>query len=354
MSSSSKSTSVQFLRRSGTFMTAINCQSGDLFQEYVENAGSIVVTPDFSQDKPVLEFTCISSRVATGEYSITSSQIRWFMNDTEIEFGSDGYSTGVYAGLFYKTQKQVSTNVYRQQLQIVKSIATAAGYAAATIKAVAVILSGTVSDTLQATYTIPIGQRSGNTHKVTIAAGDTSNFVISQKGGSCILKAVTYYNGVAADSSQLANLSYKWYKFNGTTWTLQTTTTQTLTVKESEIDTYANFKVEVYETGATEPVGSDTQGVMDSTDPYVVSPGATPSSETIEEGSGDSVVYEPKIISRSTGAEYTPRPLFDFYAVDVQGGYVGKAESASTFTVTEQQCRDAGGDVLVTITSKDF
>jgi hypothetical protein len=344
MSTASASREVKYIKRSGTYMVTI---AGDLFQEWVDNAGAIKVTPDFSVDKPILEFVCISSRVALGEVDIKDAQIRWFMNDTEIEF-SNQTSTGVYAGLFKKT-----TNNGRQALQILANIATAAGYASATIKAIATVISDTVSDQLQATYTIPIGQRSGNTHKVTIAPGDAYNFVITANNSSCILKAMTYYNGVAADSSQLTNLSYKWYKLNGTTWAQQSSTSQTLTVSKDDIDTYAEYKVEVYESGATEAVGSDVQGVMDATDPYIVNPYPTPTSETIEEGSGDSVTYAPYIMTRG-GTKLSTQPKFDFYACDSIGLQCGKAENVSSFEVTEGMCSAGSGDVTVIITSKEF
>jgi hypothetical protein len=352
MSTASASREIKYLRKSGTYMVSIVSSAGDLFQEYSGDAGdNATVKPDWTnyEDayKPILEFLCVSSRVATGEVTLSDSQIRWFMNGTEIEFSS-GTSTGTFAGLFKKT-----TSNGRQALKIMKNIASAAGWASATIKAVATVISGTSSDTLQATYTIPISQRSGDSYKITISAGDANNFVINSKGGSCILKANAYLNGDLIDSS---TLTYKWYKLVNASWTQITglsTTAQTYTVKEADIDTYAEFKVEVFTSGSSDAIGSDVQGVTDSTDPYMIQPNPSPSDETIEEGSGDSVVYEPRVVNRS-GTALSSQPKFDFAAMDACGGYKKSDTNVAKFEVTEAMCVAAGGDITLVITSKDF
>ncbi len=354
MSTSSATAQVKFTKQSGTFYASIVSQYGDLFQQYTENAGAIAVTPSYATLQPILEFVCISSRASLGEQKFESSQIQWYMNDTEITF-TNNVSTGVYEGLF----KKVTSNG-RQALQIVKDIAEAAGYASATIKAVATIFINNESDQIQATYSIQIGQKSGTSHKVVIASGDSNNFVITSKTASatnnCVLKAQTYFNGELMED--VSGLTYKWYKADASAtdgFTLISgATSQTYTVKEADIDTYAEFKVEVYANGASDPLGSDVQGVMDATDPYMVQTNPSPSTEEIVYGTGGTVTYTPKIVTRG-GEALGKEVLFDFVANDPTGLYRGSATNAKSFTVTEAMCNAGGGTgIIVVMTSKEF
>jgi hypothetical protein len=357
MSTSSASRYAKYLKKSGTFMATIVTPYGDLYQEYTDmGSGAYAITPDWASysEKPYLEFVCISSRTVTGEVAISNSQIRWYMNDVEITF-SGTTSTGVYAGLFSIGSSGGTTP--RQRLVINKNLAEAAGYASCVIKAVATVVSGSQSDQLQATYTIKIQQKSGTSNRVTIVAGDSNNFVITGKSGTgstCVLKAMTYQDGAELTSG----LTYKWYKMTGTAWeqiTGLSDTAQTYTVKEADIETYAEFKVEVFFNGSEDAFGQDTQGVMDASDPYMIQPNPTPSDETIEEGTGGTVVYAPKIVNRSTNAAIATQPLFDFVAMNAVGLIINSASGVSTFTVTETDCiNGGGGDLTVVITSQDF
>jgi hypothetical protein len=119
------------------------------------------------------------------------------------------------------------------------------------------------------------------------------------------------------------------------------------------VDTYAIYKVEVYAPDSSEALGSDTQGVTDTTDPYLVQPNPTPSDETIEEDSGGKITYTPKIVSRS-GVAISTQPNFDFYATDSKGNYRGSATNATSYSVTEDMCSAGDSDVTLVITSKEF
>jgi hypothetical protein len=104
--------------------------------------------------------------------------------------------------------------------------------------------------------------------------------------------------------------------------------------------------------------GQDTQGVTDVTDPYILSPNPTPTSEQIISGSGGTVVYAPIIMTRGGAVVYTDptnkKSLFDFITMDAAGARHTTAEDVSTFTVTEDICSALGGDVSLIITSNEF
>jgi hypothetical protein len=309
------------------------------------NGDDMTVTPDYAELQPSVEFICTSSRAATGRVSVSDNAILWYFNDTEITFGSDGVSTN-FGGLFKKVGYDVSSTVRGQKLQLLGNVVEIAGKASCTIKAVVAIVDGTISDTVQATYPIAIQQSSGKSYRVTITSGDKKNFVIDEVGGSCVLKAMTYFNGSEGNGAY----TYQWYKLNGTDWEALGTE-QTQTVSGDDIDTYGEFRCVVYLDGTE--IGADVQGVMDTTDPYIVIPNPTPNNEVISEGSGGSVVYEPYVATRG-GTKLDTQPLFSFQALSQTGNKLGSAADASSFTVTEDMCVQAGGDVSLIITSNKF
>jgi hypothetical protein len=361
MSKSSAQAEVQFYRQSCTYTVVLMSMSGDLWQEYTQEGTNVTITPDWSvtANQPTIEFVCVSSRVSTGEVSVSSSNIKWYFNDTEISFGSNNISTGTYAGIF----KKVTTSNGRQGLTITNNIAAAAGYASCVIKAAATVIDGSVSDTITATYSIPIQQSSGNSYKVTIAAGDSYNCVLGNDNNSVKLKAMTYFEGAAAT----ATLTYQWYEWNGSDWkAISGATSQTLTVYKNStdgtpyVDTYKEFKVVVSISGS-DPIGSDVQGVMDVTDPYSVMPNPDPADQRIMEGSGGSVTYYPTVINRNSGTAISPQPKFNFYARNAVGVTKKTASNVAVdktnkvgFTIDETDCSDVGGNISVVMTTNDF
>lgn len=67
MSVASATGQVIFSQKSGVYMPAIQCNQGDLYQEYMGEASAPTnIAPDFASLKPVLSFILTSSRVAEG------------------------------------------------------------------------------------------------------------------------------------------------------------------------------------------------------------------------------------------------------------------------------------------------
>ena len=346
MSTASTSRTIKFISKAGTYTAVIMSPSGDLYQEYEGTTNDVTaVYPDFETLKPILYFVCTSSRVAEGVAD--PDAMEYYFNDQKISF-SGGVSTGTFAG-FFKTVAPSGDQMY-YGLQILKNIAELAGYAPAVIKMVATVSYGTQSDQIQATYTIPIQQATGNSYHVTIAAGDTKNFVITEKGGSCILKAMAYQSNALTK-----DLSYKWEKMGATGWEeLGGKTSQTLTVSGNDINTYGEFRVHVYRSGAE--IGTDIQGVMDASDPYDIDPHPDPEDEAITEdttGNGE-VTYTPVVVKRGTSTKALDTQFY-FVLKDAAGVYLNTDRDTpkASQTVTRAHCQQAGGDVSVTITSVD-
>lgn len=345
MSVASTSRTIKFISKAGTYTAAIMSPSGDLYQDYEGTTNDVTaIYPNFETLQPILYFVCTSSRVAEGVAN--PDGMEYYFNGTKITF-SGGVSTGTFAG-YFKTVAPSGDQLY-YGLQIVKNIAALAGYAPAVIKMVAIISYGTQSDTIQASYTIPIQQATGSIYRVTIAAGDTKNFVITTKGGSCILKAMAYQSGNALSK----DLTYVWEKMGATGWeTITGATAQTLTVSGDDINTYAEYRVHVSRAGAE--IGSDIQSVMDTSDPYDIDPHPSPEDEAITEdttGNGE-VTYTPVVVTRGTSSKALDTQFY-FVLKDAAGVYLNSDRTTpkSSQTVTRAHCVQAGGDVSVTITS---
>ena len=345
MSVASTSRTIKFISKAGTYTAAIMSPSGDLYQDYEGTTNDVTaIYPNFETLQPILYFVCTSSRVAEGVAN--PDGMEYYFNGTKITF-SGGVSTGTFAG-YFKTVAPSGDQLY-YGLQIVKNIAALAGYAPAVIKMVATVSYGTQSDTIQASYTIPIQQATGSSYRVTIAAGDTKNFVITTKGGSCILKAMAYQSGNALSK----DLTYVWEKMGATGWeTITGATAQTLTVRADDINTYGEYRVHVSRAGAE--IGSDIQSVMDTSDPYDIDPHPSPEDEAITEdttGNGQ-VTYTPVVVTRGTSTKALDTQFY-FVLKDAAGVYLNSDRTTpkSSQTVTRAHCVQAGGDVSVTITS---
>lgn len=345
MSVASTSRTIKFISKAGTYTAVIMSPTGDLYQEYEGTVNDVTnVYPDFSVLKPILYFVCTSSRVAEGVADPDSME--YYFNGEKINF-SGGVSTGTFAG-YFKTLAPSGDQLY-YGLQILKNIADLAGYAPAVIKMVATISYGTQSDQIQASYTIPIQQATGSSYRVTIMAGDTKNFVITTKGGNCVLKAMAYQSGRALSK----DLTYVWEKMEATGWaTITGMTSQTLTVNGADINTYGEYRVHVLRAGTE--IGTDIQSVMDASDPYDIDPHPSPEDEAITEdtsGNGE-VTYTPQVVTRGTGTKALDTQFY-FVLKDAAGVYLNSDRDTpkASQIVTRAHCMQAGGDVSVTITS---
>ena len=365
MSKASTTRTIKFISKAGTYTALIMCPDGDIYQEWEGTESDATVSPNFEETQPILNFVCMSSRVAEGIATPDKDGMHYFFNGLEIAFNSDGISTGLlldsdgtlnksFAGCFKKFAPTGDNPYYG--LQILKNLVVASGFAPATIKMVAEITYGTQSDNIQATYTIPIQKATGTSYRVTIVAGDAKSFVITEKGGSCVLKAMAYqnYGEITKD------LTYVWEKMGASGWeTIEGKTAQTLTVSGDSIDTYGEYRVTVNRSGVE--IGKDIQGVMDASDPYDIDARPYPEDEAISEDETDTkhaqVTYTPWIVKRGTNTQAIKDAKFYFVVKDAAGVILTPAKDQgvafASYAVTREMCMQCGGDVSVTITSKD-
>lgn len=351
MSLSSATTTIKLIHKSSTYVPLLQSAAGDLWQEFEGTQGALSsVVPNFATTLPELAFVATSGRLVEG--IVVPVSIEWYFNNVKLIFGSNNVSTNTFSGEtghFESVPYVGGSNPYFK-LRIRKNLVNAADLAPCTIKAVAKIVYGNVTDDISAQYQISIARATGTPFRVTISAGDNKYFTLTSKGDSCKIKAVTYLNSAETTTG----LSYKWYKLVNGAWSILTgQVSSILTVSDTMVDSYSQFKVEVYKDSNL--IGMDTQGVMDATDPYDIILNPTPSDEQIEEGSGGQVVYTPYVVKRGSSQKALDTTFYFTFMDSV--GIILNPSSANTAaasgTCSEAMCIQAGGNVSLTIISKD-
>lgn len=344
MSKASAIGQVIFMQQAGVFMPMIQCNHGDLYQEYLGDASAPTnIAPDFVSLQPILSFILTSSRVADG--LVTPSSVEWYFNGVKIEFASSVSTNnfGGETGHFKWVDKAANGGYFG--LQIVRNLVKASVGAACNIECRAVVSVGNISDTIKFQISIPITKSVGNQKHVRITAGDNKYFTLVDKDSSCILKAITRMGAEEITN----NLTYKWYKMINGAWAiLPDRTSQTLTVTSAMVDTTAMIKVEVYQSESI--IGQDVQSVVDASDPFDIIVGADPEDQTIR-NSGDTVTLIPILVKRGSTTKYMDM-LFYFSLMDSAGVLLNVGDNTTaleSYQVTYDHCRQAGGSVTYTI-----
>ena len=363
---------IKYRVKSGTYTTYVNSPSGDLVQYYTGTKSSIKkIYVDFHNSPRSIFLVSISSRQTEGVATF-SDNIKVNVNGIDMSFNQDGVNTttfGTNTGQF-KLVKSNNSLSYYDGIQIQKNLLVDSQFAPITITLSAPVQYGTQTDILKASYTIPVMEYSGNGNIVTIKAGDNNNFVITSKdttsdASRVIMEAYVY--DIESGAVIEDGLTYQWQKAVATNegWeNISDATAKTFKVKESDIATYGDYRVLVYENGSL--IGSDTRSVMDATDPYVIELNPNPADETIDEDeSGNSkVTYTPKVVDRRNG-KVASGFLFCFSVKDAGGAPLNKwqngngdeldAEMATTpqksYEVTRAQCAQAQGNVNLTVSA---
>lgn len=253
---------IHFTSKGGGYSAIWMSSRGDLYQEYLTTGSITTYYPDISSSTPRTMYLTVTSARTQGV--VVPAAIRYFANGVELSFNSSGVCTT--SGMANIFKKDASGN-----LVIIGNLGNVV-LGSFLLEATVSVSATTGTDSLQVSAPVTIVPYTGENAKVTIAPGDTKNYTISEKGGSCILKALTLKGGQEVTSS----LVYEWYKFSGGSFVKLSTTTQSITVNEADVDTYSLFKVIVKENGSI--LGYDTQGVLDASDPYdiIMSSGLNP------------------------------------------------------------------------------
>ena len=370
MSEAIAQTVIKYRVKSGTYTTYVNSPSGDLVQYYTGTKSSIKkIYVDFHNSPRSIFLVSISSRQTEGVATF-SDNIKVNVNGIDLSFNESHVNTtpfGSNTGQFELVKSSDSLH-YFDGVKIRENLLEDSQFAPITITLSAPVQYGTQTDILKASYTIPVMEYSGSGNIVTIKAADNNNFVITSKdtksdASKVIMEACVYDVETGTEITQ--GLTYQWQEAVATNegWAnISGKTAKTFEVTESDIATYGDYRVLVYENGSL--IGSDTRSVMDATDPYVIELNPNPADETIDEDeSGNSkVTYTPKVVDRRNG-KVASGFLFCFSVKDAGGAPLNKwqngngdeldAEMATTpqksYEVTRAQCAQAQGNVNLTV-----
>ena len=352
MSKASKVGSVIFTRRGGVYMPRIQCTKGDLYQEYQGTPEAPSgIAPDFTVMKPELLYMIASSRSSEGFVKpiapVGENEVKWYFDDTLITFGEDLVSTNELGGEtgHFKYAKRAEGVHEHNGLIIQKNLVKAAGGAPCTIKAVAKVAVGNTSDMIQCTYSIPITVGKANAVRLRIGTDSPQGFVVGSSFDACVLIA-TLRSG---NDVVTANVTYKWFQLSGGAWKqLEGQTKNTLSVTKEMVATNGQFKAEATYQGSQY---SDVETVTDVSDLYDIRPCPTPANETIEEGSGTIVSYEPILVERGGREIARGAANFTFTFMDTAGVPLTDP-GAKANQCNEAMCVQADGNVNYVIESK--
>lgn len=372
MSEAIAQTVIKYRVKSGTYTTYVNSPSGDLVQYYTGTKSNInKVYVDFATSPRSIFLVSISSRQAEGVAKFSDS-IKVNVNGIDLSFNESHVNTtpfGSNTGQFELVKSNNSLH-YFDGVRIKENLLEDSQFAPITITLSAPVQYGSQTDILKASYTIPVMEYSGTGNIVTIKAADNNNFVITSRettsaASKVIMEACVY--DVESGEEIKTDLYYQWQKAVATNegWeNISNGKDKTFTVTESDIATYGDYRVLVYD-GNRVLIGSDTRSVMDATDPLIIELNPNPADETIDEDeSGNSkVTYTPKVVDRKNGKEMSGY-LFCFSVKDAGGAPLNKwqngngddelaAEMATTaqksYEVTRAQCMQAQGNVNLTV-----
>lgn len=321
---------IKFINKVGTYTAYLQSSQGELWQTYsVVNGQYANIVPDYANIQPILYFVCISSRVS-GTSNVNGVPT-WYFGSTQLNTGStlsSGKINNVNITDIFELVSPSSGQPY-YGLKIKRNLVDVTQGASISIKAVGELMisaTGTTDD-IQAQTSVSITPATSNGVHVQIldvtavsASVTGRNFTFTSEDETITMRADTYQGSTLLTQ----NLTYQWQRIVNGTWTnVSGATSQTLTISENDVMTYAQYRCIVSQSNAQ--IGIGTANIMDATDPFVIDPGVMSGTKTINgvtctlkedetiENTTDIVAYEPKIVSRDSGTEQTAFTQQGFY-----------------------------------------
>lgn len=250
------SRTIIFRSPGGNYHAIFMSENGDLVAQYSGSMPSpAAYFPDFAKN-PVRMMLTVTSSASLG--TVTPDSVQYSVAGTTLTFNTSGVCT--------TPGMQSLFALDGGQLKIIGNIAGLAGGAGFNIQAKATM----GDDYLVAVAPVSVSPYvAGSAAKVTIAPGDTNNFTLTTTVRSVKLRARLFKDGAWVAPSYV-----KWEQADASQssgWRTLSETSDTLTVTESMVDTYAAFRCTAYEDSTkSKEIGSDTQDVLDAGDPFDV------------------------------------------------------------------------------------
>lgn len=335
-----------------TLHPILQCTIGDVYQNYDGNPASPSnVVPNFEASgttKPKLVMQAYSAEQgADNSFDLTKGTPTWIVAGVTLTFNASHVSTNAFGGVtgHFTEGSDADGN---PTLTVNKNLVNINGGDSFTITCIVDISTGNTNIKLRAMYPVYIAEGVTDSKRVNIiATSDKNLFTITEKGGTCTVKAqVTDGNMVTS-----TGYTFKWYLPNASGgWVLkQDSTSATFTINETDVDSSIIVKCEAYK--GNDFYASDTQTINDVSDEYIIYPNPTdgndnPVAENFKMNSGGKIVYKPYMRERGSTANETgvtfSMSLYSNAGVPINSAIT---KSGNTFTITEAGIREYKGAV---------
>ena len=222
-----------------TLHPILQCNTGDIYQNYDGNPASPSnVVPNFEASgatKPKLVMQAYSAEQGAGNsFDLSKGTPTWIVSGVTLAFNASHVSTTAFGGVtgHFTEGSDASGN---PTLTVNKNLININGGDSFNIICKVSVSMSNTSVTLQAMYPVYIAEGVTDSKRVNIiATSDKNLFTITEKGGTCTVKAqVTDGNMVTS-----TGYTFKWYlpDANGG-WVLrQNSTSATFTINETDVD----------------------------------------------------------------------------------------------------------------------
>lgn len=335
-----------------TLHPILQCNTGDIYQNYDgDPASPSNVMPNFEASgatKPKLVMQAYSAEQGAGNsFDLSKGSPTWIVAGVTLAFNASHVSTNTIGGTsgHFTAGSDSSGN---PTLTVSKNLININGGDSFNITCKVSVSMSNTSVTLQAMYPVYIAEGVTDSKRVNIiATSDKNLFTITEKGGTCTVKAqVTDGNMVTS-----AGYTFKWYLPDASGgWALkQNSASATFTINETDVDSSIIVKCEAYK--GNDFYASDTQTINDVSDEYILYPNPTdgndnPVADNFIQNSGGKIVYKPYMRKRGSTANETgvtfSMSLYSNAGVPINSAIT---KSGNTFTITEAGIREYKGAV---------
>ena len=335
-----------------TLHTILQCTTGDVYQNYDGNPASPSnVVPNFEASgatKPKLVMQAYSAEQGAGNsFDLTKGTPTWIVAGVELTFNASHVSTNSFGGStgHFTEGSDASGN---PTLTVNKNLVNINDGDSFTIICKVDISISNTNVKLQAMYSVYIAEGVVDSKRVNIiATSDKNLFTITEKGGTCTVKAQVTDGNIVTSTGY----TFKWYLPDASGgWVLkQDGTSATFTINETDVDSSVIVKCEAYK--GSDFYASDTQTINDVSDEYIIYPNPTdgndnPVAENLIQNSGGKIVYKPYMRKRGSTANEAgvtfSMSLYSNAGVSINSAIT---KSGNTFTITEAGIREYKGAV---------
>lgn len=337
-----------------TLHSVLQCSTGDIYQNYDgDPASPSNVVPNFEASgatKPKLVMQAYSAEQGAGNsFNLSKGSPTWIVAGVTLTFNASHVSTNTIGGTsgHFTAGSDSSGN---PTLTVNKNLININGGDSFNITCKVSVSMSNTSVTLQAMYPVYVAEGVTDSKRVNIIATSSQNlFTITEKGGSCTVKAqVTDGNMITTEG-----YTFQWFypdSSNSDGWALkQDSASPTFTIKETDVDSSIIVMCVARKEGTF--FASDTQTINDVSDEYILYPNPTdgndnPVAENFIQNSGGKIVYKPYMRKRGSTANETgvtfSMSLYSNAGVPINSAIT---KEGNTFTITEAGIREYKGAV---------